>query len=180
MSIWHMDIKQRSVLFAHLAADAYGVEEAVKKIAKTHGFTKCKFYDNGGAQAYRFESPTDVVIACRGTQPSEFNDLKADLKAFPVPAETTSRVHRGFKNEVDAIKNAGGTTIRVNRGQDPEWLTDAVDYNYYQNPQALARLVDQNVHASEYSSVGLDYDHTIDNNSTIDDLHKHMELIVNS
>ena len=103
MSIWHMDIKQRSVLFAHLAADAYGVEEAVKKIAKTHGFTKCKFYDNGGAQAYRFESPTDVVIACRGTQPSEFNDLKADLKAFPVPAETTSRVHRGFKNEVDEL-----------------------------------------------------------------------------
>ena len=49
MSIWHMDIKQRSVLFAHLAADAYGVEKAVKKIAKTHGFTKCKFYDNGGA-----------------------------------------------------------------------------------------------------------------------------------
>ena len=103
MSIWHMDIKQRSVLFAHLAADAYGIEEAVKKIAKTHSFTKVKFYDNGGAQAYRFESPTDVVIACRGTQPSEFNDLKADLKAFPVPAETTSRVHRGFKNEVDEL-----------------------------------------------------------------------------
>ena len=40
-------------------------------------------------------------------------------------------------------------------------------------------LVDQNVHASEYSSVGLDYDHTVDNNGTIDDLHKHMELIVN-
>jgi hypothetical protein len=84
-----------------------------------------------------------------------------------------------FKNEVDAIKNAGGTTVRVNRGLDPEWLTDAVDYNYYKNPQALARLTELGVHASEYSSVGLDYDHTVDNNGTIDDLHKHMELIVN-
>ena len=85
-----------------------------------------------------------------------------------------------FKNEVDAIKNAGGTTIRVERGEQPQWLPDAVDYNYYQNPQALARLTELNVHASEYSSVGLDYDHTIKNNGTIDELHKAMESIVNS
>ena len=38
---------------------------------------------------------TDLVIACRGTQPSEFNDTKADLKAMSVMAETVSRVHRG-------------------------------------------------------------------------------------
>ena len=85
-----------------------------------------------------------------------------------------------FKNEVDAIKNAGGTSIRIQRGEQPTWLVDAVDYNYYQNPQALARLVDKNIHASEYSSVGLDYDHTVYNDSTIDELHKQMELIVNS
>jgi triacylglycerol lipase len=103
MSILDMDTKERSLLFAKLAADAYGIESAVKKIVKEHGFTKVKFYDNGGAQAYRFESPTDVVVACRGTQPSEFNDLKADLKAFPVKSETVSRVHRGFKNEVDEL-----------------------------------------------------------------------------
>jgi triacylglycerol lipase len=103
MSIIDMDVKQRSLLFANLASDAYGEKVAVRKLVKKYGFTKLKFYDNGGAQAYRFESPTDVVIACRGTQPSEFNDLKADLKAFPVPAETISRVHRGFKTEVDEL-----------------------------------------------------------------------------
>ena len=79
-----MDIKEQSLLFARLAADSYGEEKTVKKIVKEYGFTKCKFYDNGGAQAFRFESPTDVVVACRGTQPTEFNDLKADLKACPV------------------------------------------------------------------------------------------------
>ena len=84
-----------------------------------------------------------------------------------------------FKNEVDAIKNAGGTTVRVERGVQPDWISDAVDYNYYQNPQALARLTDLNVHASEFSSVGLDYDHTIQNNGTIDELHNHMKLIIN-
>ena len=46
---------------------------------------------------------TDLVIACRGTQPTEFNDLKADLKALPAISETVSRVHRGFKDEVDEL-----------------------------------------------------------------------------
>jgi triacylglycerol lipase len=45
----------------------------------------------------------DLVIACRGTQPTEFNDIKADLQALPVIAETVSRVHRGFKAEVDEL-----------------------------------------------------------------------------
>ena len=103
MSIREMNIKEQSLLFAKLARDAYGDEKAVKKLAKTHGFTKTKFYDIGGAQAYRFESKTDVVVACRGTEPTEFNDLKADLKAFPVKSETVSRVQRGFKAEVDEL-----------------------------------------------------------------------------
>jgi hypothetical protein len=46
-----MDIKEQSLLFARLAADSYGEEKTVKKIVKEYGFTKCKFYDNGGAQA---------------------------------------------------------------------------------------------------------------------------------
>ena len=56
-----------------------------------------------GAQAYRFMNKTDLVIACRGTQPTEFNDISADLKAIPVIAETISRVHQGFKAEVDEL-----------------------------------------------------------------------------
>jgi hypothetical protein len=84
-----------------------------------------------------------------------------------------------FANELDAIKNAGGTTIRVERGVQPDWLDFATNYNITGNPQALAELLNVNVHASEYSSVGLKYDHVIDNNGTIDDLHKSMELIVN-
>ena len=103
MTISEMNLKQRSLLFARLAADAYGVEATVREVVKERGFTDVEFYNLDGAQAYRFENETDVVIACRGTQPTEFNDLKADLKAFPVMAETVSRVHRGFKAEVDEL-----------------------------------------------------------------------------
>ena len=84
-----------------------------------------------------------------------------------------------FKNEVDAIKKAGGMTLRIERGVQPNWLKFATDYNITQNPQALAELIDQNIHASEYSSVGLKYDHMVDNNKTIDDLHKNIQSIIN-
>ena len=100
MSISEMNLKQRSLLFANLAADAYGEEATVREIVAGHGFTDVEFYNLDGAQAFRFENETDVVIACRGTQPTEFNDLKADLKAFPVmagspPAPPPSVHHAG-------------------------------------------------------------------------------------
>ena len=99
-----MNFKERSLLFAKLASIAYNDNvKQVKKQAKLLGFTEIEFYNKDGAQAYRFQNKTDIVIACRGTQPSEFNDIKADLKAAPVMAETVGRVHRGFKAEVDEL-----------------------------------------------------------------------------
>ena len=59
-----------------------------KKKAKELGFTTIEYYDRDGAQAYRFMNKKDLVIACRGTQPTQWNDIKADLKAIPVMAET--------------------------------------------------------------------------------------------
>ena len=94
---------ERSLLFAKLSSVAYSNISDAKKQAKKLGFTTVEFYDKEGAQAYRFMNKTDLVIACRGTQPTEFNDIKADLKALPVLAETISRVHRGFKAEVDVL-----------------------------------------------------------------------------
>lgn len=88
-----------------------------------------------------------------------------------------------FANEVLAIKNAGGITARVERGPRPNWYDDAVALN--RGPQHIGwaiakdKLSRAGVHASEYSSVGLDYDHYIDNNGTIDNLHQQIKSIVN-
>ena len=102
--ITEMTLLERSLLFAKLASIAYSDDvEQVKKDVRKLGFTTVEFYNNGGAQAYRFMNKEDIVIACRGTQPSEFNDIKADLKAAPVVAETVGRVHHGFKTEVDEL-----------------------------------------------------------------------------
>ena len=94
---------ERSLLFAKLSQLAYNNIDDAKKQAKKLGFTTVEFYDKDGAQAYRFMNKTDLVIACRGTEPTQFGDIKADLQALPVLAETVSRVHRGFKKEVDDL-----------------------------------------------------------------------------
>ena len=104
MSISEMNFKQRSLLFAKLAEISYNDNiKEVKKQVKELGFKEVEFYNREGAQAYRFANKEDMVIACRGTQPTEFNDIAADLKAMPVVAETVSRVHQGFKAEVDEL-----------------------------------------------------------------------------
>jgi hypothetical protein len=90
-----------------------------------------------------------------------------------------------FANEVNAIKNAGGITLRVERGEQPEWYSSAIDYNRGPNGNSnwsLSKITldKYKIHASEYSSVGLDYDHYIDNNGTIDYLHSQVEKLINS
>lgn len=88
-----------------------------------------------------------------------------------------------FPNEVDAIKKAGGITCRVERGPKPDWYEDAINAN--KGPSHIGwalgrdRLARLKIHASEYSSVGLEYDYIVDNNGTIDELHKKIGSIVN-
>jgi len=85
-----------------------------------------------------------------------------------------------FPNELAAIKNAGGVTIRIQRGPDPEWYPYAELYNraesIAQREMYLEKLVD--VHESEYSSVGLPHDFLVTNNKTITELHRQLEAIV--
>ena len=88
-----------------------------------------------------------------------------------------------FVNEIKAIKEIGGITMRVSRGQPPEWYDAAVSYNKGEHGNmnwslSKAKLDRHRVHASEYSSVGLEYDHYIDNNGTIDELHKQVNSVI--
>lgn len=88
-----------------------------------------------------------------------------------------------FANEVKAIKNVGGITMRISRGPKPEWYDAAVSFNkgeWGNMTWSLSReeLRRKGVHASEYSSVGLDYDHYIENDGSIDDLHTKIQSII--
>ena len=89
-----------------------------------------------------------------------------------------------FPNEIMTIRNLGGKVIRVERGPRPNWYSDALIVN--QGPttpgfeQSMQVLAEFNIHASEFSSIGLKYDHYIDNNGTIDHLHEQIKSVINS
>lgn len=111
-----LDRMRASLLFAQISRISYLSPEHVDTYLPRLGLKLEHFVDRDGAQAYIFGNESDVVVACRGTEPNDWNDVKADVNAFMVLAETVGRVHRGFKREVDdlwpAIENSIATESR--------------------------------------------------------------------
>jgi triacylglycerol lipase len=94
---------KQSLLFAELSQIAYMPPGPALVCVQKIGFLESLYFDRDGAQAYRFRSKHDCVVVCRGTEPNEWNDVKADANAVAVLAETIGRVHSGFKQEVDDL-----------------------------------------------------------------------------
>ena len=94
---------EQAALFAHISEIAYlDAPEGPARFAEL-GFI-AELIDVNGSQAYWLQNDTDLVIACRGTQPTDFRDLAADLKAAPVKSsQGIMFVHHGFKSSVDNI-----------------------------------------------------------------------------
>lgn len=118
--IGQMTFLDRSLLFAELSMIAYNDESEATRAAELIGFPDVTFYDRDGSQAYRFRNDHDCVIACRGTEPNEWNDIRADANATSVLAETTGKVHGGFKTEVDDLWPMLETALMDN--DQPLWF----------------------------------------------------------
>ena len=111
----------KSLLFAELSNVAYYNEHYATQLAKRVSFDNTVFFDRDGAQAFLFSNKYDRVIACRGTEPNEWNDIKADINALTDLFETFGRVHRGFKRETDDLwPMMLDTLLRDNK---PLWFT---------------------------------------------------------
>ncbi len=102
-SIEHLSPLKASLHFAQIARIAYLQPGNVDGYLGRIGLNQEHFIDRDGAQAYILGSETDLVVAYRGTEPNDWNDVKADVNALTVLAETVGRVHRGFKREVDDL-----------------------------------------------------------------------------
>lgn len=115
-TIGELSVLRRSLLFAELADIAYFDEDAVaRQVEPLNLHLTMEFFDRDGAQAYRLENETDAVIVCRGTEPGETNDIKADIDAAKVVAETVGHVHRGFNKEVDDLWPMIEKSLKENR-----------------------------------------------------------------
>ena len=76
-----------------------------------------------------------------------------------------------FKNEVKMLKGLGAVCVEVTRGDRPAWYQYALDGD-------TKKLETLKVHRSEYDWVGTDFDATLDNNGSLDDLYKQVESLI--
>jgi triacylglycerol lipase len=106
---------RRALAFAELALIAYNDEAEAQRAARAIGFPDAQLFDNDGSQAYRFRNEHDVVLACRGTQPTEWNDIRADANAVMSVVGTFGNVHSGFNREVDDLWPLLEELLRGNR-----------------------------------------------------------------
>jgi triacylglycerol lipase len=91
------------MLFAEISMVSYLEHDVAAPVLRAMGFSDVRYIERDGAQAYEVGNDVDVVIVCRGTEPNEWNDIRADINAWTEIAEPVGRVHRGFKREVDDI-----------------------------------------------------------------------------
>ena len=111
---------QRALLFAELAMIAYNDIDEARRASTIIGLPDVTFYNRDGSQAFRFRNDHDCVIACRGTEPNEWNDIRADANATSALAETAGKVHSGFKTDVDDLWLMLDTALIGN--QQPLWF----------------------------------------------------------
>jgi hypothetical protein len=74
-----------------------------------------------------------------------------------------------FINELQILKDAGATTVCVQRGELPDWFATAKRAQY--NNEAAKTMQSLDIHRSEWDWVGWNFDETIMNNGTLDDLY---------
>ncbi len=87
-----------------------------------------------------------------------------------------------FPNELTAIKNLGGITVRVKRGDEPVWFNDAKKVNAGMKKVGWAlgkaKLEELKIHPSEYAWIGTKFDVTINNDGTLEDLYQNTEKLL--
>jgi triacylglycerol lipase len=91
------------LLLAELSDVCYFVEPVARVLFQRLGFDEAVYFEQDGAQAYVVANSWDCVVICRGTEPNEWNDLRADLTAWMVLWEGLGHLHRGFSQEVQDL-----------------------------------------------------------------------------
>lgn len=104
-------------------------------------------------------------------------NIERKLSLLPADAKVVIRDGR-FRNELNLGRRFGGKVVRVRRGPEPEWFGMAEAANsdtFLHAPEAAAAMERIGVHVSEWAWIGEPIDRTIDNDGSIDDLHRAVE-----
>jgi hypothetical protein len=88
-----------------------------------------------------------------------------------------------FKNEIDYIQKNGGIVVRVIRGEEPVWYNTALIQNstdiekhwLLEDDHELMEQKFPDIHSSEWDWIGCDFNYTINNDGTLQDLGNKIE-----
>jgi len=84
-----------------------------------------------------------------------------------------------FPNEIEMIHRIGGKIVRVKRGPEPEWYQEAYDVNTGNTTSSYKqKLLNFDVHYSEWAWIGQPVDVTIENDGTLQQLRAAIDLKV--
>jgi len=99
---------QNNYFFAECSSLAYHRGKFVKEQFDNIGFKNHTYLSIKSAQVHIASNTGHIIIAFRGTEPQELNDIKADISLFKRPAKSGQEgwVHRGFQKEVDKLWNS--------------------------------------------------------------------------
>lgn len=136
MSVQEMSYRERGLLLSMFAHQCYcepkdllKARPGIKSLDPLKKFLNKPlpptYIDVEGAQAYVMSDSKDVLIACRGTEPTAINDVLADLKMFPVKHHIAGRVHRGFYAEYDKVIPGIKEALKKHdkKGNKTVWVT---------------------------------------------------------
>jgi triacylglycerol lipase len=99
------EISQAKVM-ARLAGRSYlDPDDPERQKKRPPGFGKKNpvFVSVENAQAWVYYGTGKIVVACRGTEPTQFADVLADLKTIPVRHDRNGMVHSGFWEEANKV-----------------------------------------------------------------------------
>ncbi len=145
-------IEDPGLHFATLAKIAYMTEKDSKPIAHTLGYTNTKLIDRKGAECLFLENSERIVLAFRGTEPKEFSDIKADLKAWKRPSETEGMVHAGFYDYLERIWDTVENHINYGKREEKELYICGHSLGGAMATLASSRLSDRVVACYTYGS----------------------------
>jgi triacylglycerol lipase len=104
---------------AELSRLAYGPPDLIKEVVYQAGIDQCDFVQQAGSEAYVFASKSDCMIVSRGTEPTKWDDIAADAKAWTIACDI-GRVHSGFDGHVNLLWPDLENRLREN--QRPVWF----------------------------------------------------------
>jgi triacylglycerol lipase len=103
MSIQTKPFPEQALLMATFSRIAYLDEGEGKRAFANLGYDAC-LVSVEGSEAYFITDGVDLIVACRGTEPTQWSDIAADLDARLTASSTgVGFVHKGFKTSVDHV-----------------------------------------------------------------------------